>query len=88
MIYAENSTIRCRIKFYIQPKCKESQPKSKTESEQEKLEYGANFTYVGFSHLEVYGQKRNIPRESARRALQTGIYPIQNWDSHLAMFPR
>ncbi len=22
--------------------------------------------------------KRNVPRESARRALQSGIYPIQN----------
>ncbi|CAF1558475.1 unnamed protein product, partial [Adineta ricciae] len=26
----------------------------------------------------VYGEKQNIPQESARRALQAGTYPIQN----------
>ena len=40
------------------------------------------------ARMKLSWEKRNIPRESARRALQTGIYPIQNWDSHLGRFPR
>jgi hypothetical protein len=52
-------------------------------------------TMLKFWYFESYSarmklcwEKRNIPRESARRALQTGMYPIQNWDSHLGTFPR
>jgi hypothetical protein len=40
------------------------------------------------SFVRAYGEKRNIPREPARRALQNRLYPNKNYASHLGTFPR
>ena len=50
---SETSTIRCRIKFCIQHNLKESQHKHTSESYHEKLESGANFTYVPSSTYNI-----------------------------------